>query len=112
MDGEAGGEVAADLSQGKGPVSEQLTEMDHFKALCLSVLNASKPIAIRCGSEREAKTLRRRLYRLRDATDPFVKPLALQVVFQVVGFRVLCERERKRAKPDSSWPERITYGES
>lgn len=88
------------------------TELDKFRALIFSILSQDKPVWIRCDSERAAKQLRRRLYRLRDHLDPLEKQQAANINFLVANHRVLCQapHQKQRAAPDKSWPDRVHIG--
>lgn len=70
----------------------ELDELDKFKGLIISVLTVGDT-RIPCSDATEAKNLRRRFYRLREALDFVAREAAMQVVFSLEGHRIRCSRK-------------------
>lgn len=93
------------------PGAAPLREVDKFRSLCLLVLTQDKDVWCACSSEREARSLRRKFYRLRESLDFVERENVSQILFSVVGHRVRCGIARKRAPRNTAWPEKITLEE-
>jgi hypothetical protein len=86
-----------------------LDELDKFRAVLLSVLTTGREVMIACGDDGEAKSLRRRMYSLRDKLIAFEREAADSVAFSLAGRRVRCT-PKPQVRLGDDWTHRITIG--